>query len=251
MKLVVLGSGSSVPDGRRNMSGYWVEANDRRILLDCGPGVVPALPRYVDSWTDVSHVLVSHMHIDHVIELPALLFALAHAPIEREDPLLVIGPKGTSRMLEAMQDALQYGFLDPGFAVHVTDLAPGQAHQLDKGIELKVASAEHTHESLAMRLQIDGLCVGYTGDSGFSGALVDFFSGCDVLISDCSMAEGQHRAGHMSVDQVCTLARQAGVARLVATHLFPETDPDLVRRYLAQNFAGPSHVAHDGLTIEL
>jgi ribonuclease BN (tRNA processing enzyme) len=50
MKLTILGSGTVVPDGKRNSSGYFVEAGKLRVMMDCGAGTVHALARYGLDW---------------------------------------------------------------------------------------------------------------------------------------------------------------------------------------------------------
>ena len=50
MRVTILGSGTVVPDGARNSSGYFVESGDARIMMDCGAGTVHALARYDLPW---------------------------------------------------------------------------------------------------------------------------------------------------------------------------------------------------------
>jgi ribonuclease BN (tRNA processing enzyme) len=253
MKLTILGSGASVPLGGRNGPGFWIECEEARVLVDCGAGVLPALSRYVRGWTAMTHVVLTHFHIDHVVELPAILFALRHAPgIEkRAEPLEILGPVGTARLVEDLESALGRDFTQLHFDVALREILPGRTHAIRPGCTLRVLSVPHTDESIALRIEERGGSLGLTGDTAASDTLAPFFRGCDVLIADCSLEEPSESIRHLSVTQTAHLARDAGVERLVATHLFPGLDPDATRRRLEAVFPGHVQVAHDGLTLEL
>ncbi len=253
MRLVVLGSGSSVPDGSRNGPGFWIEGQEARVLLDCGAGVLPALPRRVRDWTAVTHIFLSHFHIDHVVELPAILFALEHAPgiEERTAPLEILGPPGTARLVEGLESALERDFTQQRFDVAVREVRPGHAHAIRPGCTLRVLSVPHTDESLAVRIEERGASVGYTGDAAPCPELASFFQGCDVLIADCSLEEPSQGVRHLSVEETARLAREASVTHLVATHLFPGLDPEATRKKLEASFSRVVDVARDGLSIDI
>jgi ribonuclease BN (tRNA processing enzyme) len=253
MKLIVIGSGSSVPVGGRNGPGFWIEGEEARVLVDCGPGVLPALSRHVPDWTSMTHIVLTHFHIDHVVELPAILFALRHAPgiEDRTEPLEILGPPGTAGLVEDLESALGRDFTQLHFDVALRELQPGSEHAIRPGCTLRVLSVPHTDESLALCIEERGACLGYTGDTAASDELAPFFRGCDVLIADCSLEEPSESIEHLSVAETALLASDAGVARLVATHLFPGLDPGTVKKRLEAVFSGRVQVAHDGLSIDL
>ncbi|MBW2262443.1 MAG: ribonuclease Z [Deltaproteobacteria bacterium] len=253
MRLIVLGCGGSVPDGSRNGPGFWIEGEEAKVLLDCGAGILPALPRRVRDWTGITHIFLSHFHIDHVVELPAILFALEHAPgiEERTAPLEILGPPGTARLVGGLESAFERDFTQQRFDVAVREVGPGNAHAIAPGCTLRVLSVPHTDESLAVRIDERGAAVGYTGDTAPSPDLAAFFRGCDVLIADCSLDEPSQGAGHLSVEETARLASDASVPRLVATHLFPGLDPAKTKKRLEAAFPGEVQVARDGLSFDM
>lgn len=253
MRLVVLGSGASVPVGGRNGPGFWIECDEARVLVDCGAGVLPALSRHVHDWTAMTHVVLTHFHIDHVVELPAILFAFRHAAgaADRTEPLEILGPPGTARLVEGLEDALGRDFTQQRFDVALRELRPGEAHAIRPGCTLRVASVPHTDESIALRIDERGSSVGLTGDTAASPDLAPFLEGCDLLVADCSLDEPSESIAHLSVEETAALARDAGVALLVATHLFPGLDPDAVKKRLQAIHPGKVQVARDGLSIDL
>ncbi|MDT4924242.1 MAG: hypothetical protein QOG01_1955, partial [Pseudonocardiales bacterium] len=70
MKVTVLGCSGSVPGPDSAASGYLIEAEGYRLLLDLGHGAFGALQRYVQP-TDVDAIVISHLHPDHCIDLTA------------------------------------------------------------------------------------------------------------------------------------------------------------------------------------
>src|ERR1051326_5905711 len=89
VKLTILGSGTVVPDGARNSAGYFVEAAGVGLLVGFGAGTVHALARYGCAWERMTHLFISHFHVDHVGELAALFYAFKYGmQYERSEPLV-------------------------------------------------------------------------------------------------------------------------------------------------------------------
>jgi ribonuclease BN (tRNA processing enzyme) len=221
--------------------------------MDCGAGVLPALPRHAPDWHALSHVAITHFHIDHVVELPAILFALKHAPEARErtEPLRILGPDGTTGLVSGLEEALGYEFTRLGFDVSVEEIGPGSRVGIGAPATLLAHETLHTDESLALRIDERGTSLGYTGDAAPTPGLAAFFEGCDLLVADCFLEEPSRDSNHMTPEQAAELASAAGVAHLVAVHLSPGRDPGAVLRRLGSLFAGRTSVAHPGLALEI
>src|SRR4029450_302390 len=98
MKLTILGSGTGVPNGSRNSAGYFVEMPAARLMMDCGAGTVHSLARFGVPWEQMTHLFISHFHVDHVGELASLFFAFRHGMRKsRAAPLTLIGPPARAR----------------------------------------------------------------------------------------------------------------------------------------------------------
>src|SRR3990172_11088705 len=119
MQITCVGTGTAVPERDRACSGYWVAAGDARLLVDCGPGVVHSLARLGVSWSDLTHLVLSHFHNDHIGDVPFLFFALHYGVTEpRRTPLMVIGPSGTKQLFGRLGRAFGSHIRRPAFAVH-------------------------------------------------------------------------------------------------------------------------------------
>lgn len=254
MRVTVIGSGTLLPNDRRRSPAHLVEYGGQRILLDCGPGSVHGLDRYGREWRAISHVAITHFHTDHTGDLPALLWAWTHgADSWHGTRRTVVGPRGIRKVLEAMSAAYGDYVLEPGSPLEVVELEPGGCRTLGSGaIGIRAHRTVHTSESLAFRLDGGGCAVGYTGDTGAHPPLGSFFSGVDLLISECSVPDGSPHCNHLSPSQVADLALAAGARRLVLTHMYPTVDPDeAVAVIRAAGFAGGVDVGTDGLVRQL
>lgn len=252
MKLVVLGSGTCVPSGARVSSGYWVEAGPARVRLDCGAGTVHAMARWGLPWTSLTHQVITHFHLDHVGELPFLLFSFRYGrEAPRVEPLTLVGPRGLGTLIGALERALDQKLLEQEFPVELVELAPGNALTLVGGALLRVAKTPHTAESLCVRIDHGTRAIGYTGDTAPSDALAAFFQGVDVLVAECSFLDESRRTPHLTADDASALAKAAGARKLVATHCYFDPHKARLQERLRAGFSGEVTIAVDGLTLEI
>ncbi len=251
MILTVLGSGTVVPDGNRNSAGYFIETPDVRLMMDCGAGSVHALARYGLPWERMTHLYISHFHVNHVGELASLFFALKHGLRDkRDEPLTVVGPRGLDKVMGGLKQAFGDDLFEPKFPVNVRMLNPGEQIELDGG-RLAVTKTPHTDESLAVRIESRGRQICYTGDTDFSLEVASFFSGASLMISECSFREPREGVPHVSVGGVARMAAHAGVERLMVTHFYFKFEDAELKRELESGFSGEVIIGRDGLRIEI
>jgi ribonuclease BN (tRNA processing enzyme) len=247
MELVVLGSGTVAPSAARTAPAHWVAAGDTRVLLDCGAGVLHRAASFSVPWHGVTHVALTHFHVDHWGELPMLLFALRWG-IEpaRTAPLTVIGPAGLSTRITLLAAALGDWVLDPGYPLEIREMAPGGSLELSPGTALGAFKTPHTPESLAFAVWDRNARLVYTGDTGPDAGLAAWASGCDLLLAECSLPAERAIAIHLTPAQAGALARDAGAGRLVLTHFYPPVEGTDPAAAAARVFSGPVVAARDG-----
>src|SRR5919106_2164542 len=92
LRITVLGKSPSWQDAGGACSGYLIETDETKVLLDCGNGVFGKLRERID-YTEIDAVVISHLHADHFIDLVPYSYALLLTP--RQQPVPVAGHPGT------------------------------------------------------------------------------------------------------------------------------------------------------------
>ena len=245
LDLVTVGTGTAAPSASRGSPAHWVERDGLRLLMDCGAGTLHRLARCGLAWNHVTHIALSHFHVDHCGELPAYIFALRHATT-RVEPLVILGPPGTVQLMRGLADGFGSWLLDPGYPIGVLDVQAGEPFPLGAEVTLDVHSTPHTDESVAIAIQGPEGRLVYTGDTGQSRDLANWAAGADLLLAECSLPDDQAVDGHLTPHSVAHLARAAQAKRLVLTHFYPPVEQVDVRAEVARAYPGPVTLASDG-----
>ena len=255
MRVTVVGCAGSFPAPGSPASCYLVEATDEtgrtyRVLLDLGNGAVGPLQRFLALDT-IDAILISHLHPDHCADLSGLYVALRYqpgGPSPHRIPLY--GPAGTLRRITDAYGVDAAG--KPEQVYDVTELADGQ--QLRFGPLLVTArQVDHLVETFGFRLEADGRAVAYSGDTDACPALVDLAGGVDVFLCEASFLEGRDtvRGVHLTARRAGETAAEAGVGRLMLTHLPVWNDPAEVAAEASSAFSGTVELARAGLVLEV
>ncbi len=221
--MVVVGSGTLVPDPERGPCALLVEAAGRRVLVDGGSGTLRSLARLGVRPETLDAGVYSHRHLDHIGELPTLLFHFDCFGRDRAYPLY--GGGGLAAFVERL-DAL-HGDLHERYALPVVELSLREADavELAPGFLLRTAPAAHKHGALHLSFEADGVRVVFSGDTGPSPALVALATDADLLVTECAFAAPG--VGHLCPADVADLVAEARPRRVVLTHLYPEVDGEV------------------------
>jgi len=119
LSLFFLGTAGSVPSARRGLPSVLVRRGGDRLLFDCGEGTQRQLLRSV-GLTDLDSIFITHFHADHWLGLPGMLKSFALR--ERSEPLIVYGPRGLRKLMDAM--FVVYGRLP--YALDIVELEPAE-----------------------------------------------------------------------------------------------------------------------------
>jgi ribonuclease BN (tRNA processing enzyme) len=235
MILTIVGSGTAAPEPHRVCSGYLLETNGLRMLMDCGSGVVHSLARLDADWRGLTHLLITHFHTDHIGDVPMLFFAWKHGmQPARSEPLTLIGPRGTKKLLGRMDEVFGSAHIaTPDFELEIIELEGGEDLWLNDVVRLLTAKSNHTDNSLSFRIEDGGRSFCYTGDTGLSNDVAVLAQAVDALLIECSLPDEQALDIHLTPSTVAAMARIALPRRLLVTHTYPQLDrgrlPELVR----------------------
>ncbi|XVV13759.1 MBL fold metallo-hydrolase [Actinoplanes sp. CA-131856] len=246
MRLSVLGACGAWPQADEACSGFLVEHQGFRLLLDLGYATLPRLLKRIAA-EQVDAVFVSHGHPDHCADLNPLLRARVLGGRDSR-PLPVYAPAGA---LDAVLALDRPGMLDGAYVVH--EVVPGAPFEVGP-FRAETRLLPHWVPNAGIRLVADGRVLAYTGDTGPSEHVVDLARKADLLVAEATYSDHvpDHSKGFLSSAR--TAARQAaeaGAGHLLLTHLWPGTDPHIVLEAAAGNYAGSLDVAVGDLTVDL
>jgi len=268
----ILGSGGPAINRERASASYvlWV-GGQAKMLLDMGGGTYLRFGQSGAKLSDLALVGISHLHPDHVSDLPALLWLSRQA---RTEPLPIVGPSGNSvagpagndvapdfptfltRLFDEKNGAFQVLGATLGAArgngvrldVSVVDVAKAEPTIVFKGSDLTVTALGIPHANmptLAYRVETPAGSVVFSSDqNGTDPKFVDFARNANVLVMHLAIAAGATSPLHAAPAVVGRIAREAGVGRLIVSHI-GQYDLDAAIGELKQSYAGPLTIGAD------
>src|SRR2546429_75382 len=117
MKLVVLGSGTSVFHPQRASAAFWLETENGSLLLDCSADAPHRLAEENLDWVNIDAIWISHLHLDHCAGVAPFLFGIKYAPqaTGRRKPLKIFCCEGVEKLLKAIDESHDYKLFEQSF----------------------------------------------------------------------------------------------------------------------------------------
>ncbi len=234
MRLIVVGCSPAWPNPGGAQSGYIVEDDGRRLLLDCGPGVLPRL-RELEGWPRVDAIAITHFHLDHWGDLVPWVWGLQFGPAAGTTPPELWVPPGGAETLARLGTELgRADMFESAFA-----LREYEAGKPFEAAGLEVVAHQVLHYTLlafGFRVSHNGAVLGYSGDSGPNGGLTEVARDADLFLCEATLlqpAEGDGPRGHLSAEEASAAADAGGAKRLLLTHRPTERplDPKFEQAY--------------------
>ncbi len=243
-RVVVLGSGTPIPDARRAGTSLALVHRGRSYLFDVGPGAMQNavraryrhdIPSLYPS--QVCCLFLTHLHSDHTLDYPELAFRLWW---RRPAPLRAYGPTGLDGMTESLYAMMAADTLlrttgpqpvaNPElYRVEVSEIEDGFVLEKD-GLRIEAFDVNHgaIRPAFGYRIDTPDRSIVISGDTAYSDALVERARGVDLLfhevISDTGLArnapewQAYHRKVHTPASEVARIANETRPGLLVLYH---------------------------------
>jgi len=242
-QVVMLGTGTPLPDPQRSGPSTAIVVNDMPYIVDAGAGVVRRAAAARDKGvkalepTNLRIAFLTHLHADHTLGLPDLI--LTPWIMGRTEPLELYGPAGTREMvahtlqaydadIKTRTEGLEHSNRT-GYKVNVHEITPGVVYK-DASVTVKAFNAYHgsPQNTFGYRFETPGRVIVISGDATPKSDMLLNCNGCDVLIHEVytqasfdkvSPEWKQYReAFHTSTRQLAEIANKAKPDLLVLYH---------------------------------
>lgn len=272
-QLILLGTGTPVPDPAAWGPSSAVVVGERLFLVDAGAGVTRRLaaagfPRV----KDIAATFITHLHSDHTLGYPDLIFTTWI--MGRRGSLVVYGPSGLRRLTDGLLDAwsADIDVRVKGLERETREWLNVDVHEIGQAAAsvvyatggVKVTAIRVTHgdwPALAYRFDTPGRSITFSGDTAPSPGLAAAAKGTDVLVHEVYNSAGvapekrpggEHwpeylRTYHTSDLEVGRLAAVVQPRLLVLHHVLRlgGTDEDVVAHVRRAGYAGPLAIGKD------
>jgi ribonuclease Z len=138
LDVCLLGTSGMMPLPRRALTALMTRFNGSSLLIDCGEGTQVSIREKGWSMHSIDTICITHVHGDHISGLPGLLLSMGNA--ERKEPLLIIGPSGVRKVVEALL------VIAPGlpFEIRFEELTEKKHKIVRNGYEIEAFRVRHT-----------------------------------------------------------------------------------------------------------
>ena len=245
-RIIILGSANAVPKVGQDTTHLLIETPARSVMVDCGDNPVAKVAAAGSSIVEVTDLILTHFHADHVGSLPLLIMDMW---LEKREKQLTIHGLGVtlekaSRLLELFSWQDWKGM----FPVKFTAIPEAGAEGFIKGADCSFTALPVLHliPTLGIRVELKGdRIVTYSCDTEPCENLAKLAEKSDVLLQE---AAGEAR-GHTSPAQAGQIALQAGVKKLILIHYDSRLDGAQLLKEAGSTFPGEILLAQDMMVI--
>ncbi len=219
MEIVFIGTGG----GRINLllqfrgtGGFRINSESANIHVDPGPGALTNSVRLKQKPLKLDALVVTHSHIDHCNDANVIIEGISQHALKKRGVLITTkeAVEGSSRVITPYhQSKIE--------TIYRAKAGGKKKFRTNKGeFEVEIIKAKHDiDDAFGLKIFIDGKVIGYTGDTEYYRGIGRNYTGCDYLIVNCMKPADDPFPGHMTVDDVAELVKEAKPKVAVITHM--------------------------------
>ena len=274
MQITLLGTGVPTPNPKRRGPAQLVRAGATNLLIDCGSGTVNQLIQGNVRPTQVDHVLITHHHSDHYIDLDH--FIITRWIMGADKPLNIYGPIRQKKIIENMLAAHEYDLKIrvehqgtkrslPEVIIH--EIEEEIVLEID-GLKTRAFHVEHppVNPAFGFRFDTQHRSIVVSGDTRPCENIIKNSHNVDVLVHECMHSakvpfvpgggwrSAKHRIEameryHTFPEKLGLIAKEADPKILVTTHMVSHSEPWELKEIIGHEYSGPLVIGEDLLTV--
>lgn len=272
-QIIMLGTGTPVPDHRRAGSSVAVVYNDKAYVFDAGGGMVRNALKASQQMgikavypTSVQYLFLTHLHSDHILDVPELASTYWWRRTER---LKLFGPEGCKKMAEGY-----YAFLSEDISLRTSGSQPVKKPDMyqmdireyktggwsvqDGDVTVKAFLVSHgdIEPAFGYRITTPDKVIVISGDTAYFDAMTEHAKGADILIheviSEAALAKQPPKwkkyfaSSHTLSSELAELANKVQPGLLLLTHVLHYDEPvESVLKEVQAKYPGKTVLAED------
>lgn len=244
-RLYIMGSANAIPSMEQENSYFFLQNESKSVLVDCGSNAFVKLQTNKVNINDISDIILTYFHPDHVAGLPLML--MDWWLLGRKEPLVIHGLKFTLDRAQKMMDLFDWKNWPNFFPVTFNEL-PENYHKVISSDQIEIHSTPVKHLiptlGLRMNLKEPKITVAYSCDSEPCDGVIQLARNANVLVHEAS---GEAK-GHSSAQQCGMDAQKAGVDKLVLIHYPADLREEDMIKEARKEFSGEIILAKDMMT---
>ena len=220
MNLTVLGKYGPYPAMEGATSGYLINYEKTNIMLEFGSGVLSRIQHYINL-SDISAIILSHLNSDHISDM----FVLRYALLKLQKQGLISRGVLPIKVFAPDSPQLDYAMLRNQNVFELITITDGMRVHIG-GIEISFHKMLHGIPSFGALMYTNKKVLAYTGDTSVNDDISTFAMGANMLLANTEILERQKPSNRYSlaVEEAAEIALEAGVEKLLLSHIVPGSD---------------------------
>jgi ribonuclease BN (tRNA processing enzyme) len=249
MILTVLGSSGTYPRPGGACNGFLLQEGSSNLVIDLGNGCMSNLIKQVE-FTNLTAIIITHMHIDHFGDLYPLFYALRFYPGEPWGVPTFL-PRGGLEEMACILGEDSRDYVPRVFSE--VPISKGNIYQVGT-MKISFFPTRHPVEGYSVRVQGGDWALAYSSDTTACHGLPEAARNADLFICEATFPasyEKEASFGHLTSVQAAEAAVKAEARSLMLTHIWPTFDPEDILKEAREVYKGEASLAHEGLQLRL